>query len=101
MSELNVYIVLYWCSDKMFTIVKIMDSLDKAYSFICEQENQSFYQESKTYKMLYVESQSIIDNYSESQETNLGICYVKKNYMNYNFDKNKISEYIIIPKILE
>ena len=85
----------------MFSIVKILDSLDKAYLFICEQENQAFYQESKTYKMLSIESQSNINEYSNSSEQSLGICYVKKGYMDLNFDKNKISEFIIISKSLE
>jgi hypothetical protein len=85
----------------MFTIVKLLDSLDKAYSYICDQEKNAFYQESKSYKMLYIDSQSTINEYSNCSEKSLGICYVKKGYMDLNFDKNKISEYIIINKILE
>jgi hypothetical protein len=101
MSAMTIYIVMYYCGDKMFTIVKAMNSLDKAYSYICQQESNMFYQESKTYKLIYANSQLNIDQYSNSENSELGICCVNKGYMNLNFDKNKISEYIIIPKILE
>ena len=98
---MDIFVVLYYCSEKMFTIVKLMETLDKAYLYICEQEKKAFYQESKTYKMLYIDSQKNINDFSISSEQSLGICYVKKGYMNLNFDKNKISEYIIISKNLE
>ena len=84
--------------DKTFTI--IADVILRVFP-ASQQEKKAFYQESKTYKMLYIDSQKNINDYSISSEQSLGICYVKKGYMNLNFDKNKISEYIIISKNLE
>lgn len=101
MSKIDVYIVLYYCGDKMFNIVKVFNTLENAYIYICEQESNMYYQESKTYKMLSIDSQLSIDEYSNSVDTELGICYIKKGYMNLNLDKNKISEYIIISKSIE
>jgi hypothetical protein len=101
MTDQTVYIVLYYCSDKMFNIVKLMFSLEKAYSFICEQESKMFYQEYKKQKLLCIDSQQQINEHSNSSEESLGICFVKKNYMNLKFDMNKISEYIIVSKLIE
>lgn len=101
MTQNNVFVILYWVSDKMFNIVKIMDSLEKAYSFVCQQEKNMFYQESNNFKLLEIENQSQINEYSQNFEDQLGICFVKKGYMKLKFDKNKISDYIIISKEIE
>ena len=101
MSSKTVYVILYWVSDKMFNIVKIMDTLEKAYSFICEQERNMFYQESNNFKLIYIDNQSELNEYSLKLDDQLGVCFIKKGHMNLIFDKNNISDYIIIPKELE
>ena len=94
-----IYLVLYNYSDKNFSILKTMDSLEKAYGYICSQESNLFYDEPREFKLLEVEHQRSICEYNDVP---LAICYIQGGkYLSYDFDNDNVSQYIIVPMTIE
>jgi len=101
----TVFIVLYNSADNKYTISKIMSSLEKAYTYVSEQEKNMYYYENKECEMIEVEKQGDISDYKGTASTSdakmMGVCYIKKGYMKYNICFDNISDFIIIPKTIE
>lgn len=88
----NVFMILYNYREFDYSVVKIMNSLDKAYHYICCQENDEY----DKFKLICVtHPKQLIDKIDEDC---LNVCYITTN--NYNkFDLSKydnISSYVII-----
>ena len=93
MSQINeklVYMVLYHYGEKDYSVIKLMDSVEKAYNYICAQ--------SITNKINLVE---IDKNYDSSlfEDSCQHILYIKSGkYQHLELDDNEnISQYIIVP----
>ena len=94
MSQINekiVYMVLYRYGEKDYSVIKLMDSVEKAYNYICAQIIT-------TNKIKLVE---IDKNYDSSLlEYNCQhILYIKSGrylHLDLNYNEN-ISQYIIVP----
>jgi type III secretory pathway component EscV len=94
MSEINekiVYMVLYRYGEKDYSVVKLMDSVEKAYNYICAQTIT-------TNKIKLVE---IDKNYDSSQidDSCQNMLYIKSGkYLHLDLDDNEnILQYIIVP----
>lgn len=87
----NVFMILYNYRVNDYSVIKIMDSLDKAYNYICCQEKD--YDE---FKMIQITSQKQI---TENIDNNcLNICYIQNDkYVNWQLSKyENVSSYIIV-----
>lgn len=96
----TVYLVLYNYNDQNYSIIKTMNSIEKAYKYICFQEQGLYKNSDKDYTMLNVTQQSDISDYCEPNK--IGVCYVTiSNYWSIDLDNENISQYIIVPMTIE
>jgi hypothetical protein len=96
----TVYIVLFNYSGIHYSIVKTFTSLEKAYGFICKEESILFCDEEKKYRMLTITKQEEIDEYKDTSQ--MGICFAKQgNYSKFDLDTEYISQFIIVPQLVE
>jgi len=94
----NVFMVLYNYSDFDYSIIKIMETLDDAYKYICHNEDSNCLE----CKLITVSNPNEI--LKEIQSDCLNICYIlsgkynKFNLCGINF--GEISNYAIIPMVI-
>jgi hypothetical protein len=94
----TVYMVLYNYGDYNYSVMTIMEKLDAAYNYICEQE----YQEGVFEKFKMIEINHIKELQSNFTDEHIHICYISKNYIRYNLNGYAgISSYIIVPMKIE
>ena len=99
-KENNVYMVLFNYSEKDFSVIKIMDSLEKAFNYICLQEKAKHNHLKGGCKLVEINKKDDIN--FPYQEHHLNICFVKTKYHNLDiYDKSDISQYIIVPVKVE
>lgn len=92
----TVFMVLYNYSDCDYSIIKIMEKLDDAYNYICQQESNHF-DNPESFTMIEVfKTEDII---TKSVTEGLNICYILSGqYNKFNLcDYHNISQYAIIP----
>lgn len=99
MTELKgnyVYAILFNCSHKDYSLVIIMSTLDRAFRYICKEENATF-GSTKEIKMLRVNNQNDI-NFDYNDKYTI-VCYVSSGeYSNLNiWNRIDISQFIIVP----
>ena len=102
MSQLKgktVFMVLYNYSDCDYSIVKIMENLEEAYQYICEQEARSF-DKLNVFQMITINQ--IKDIQVHVDDEYLNICYISSGkYNKFNLcDYGSISSYVIIPMVI-
>jgi len=102
MSELKistVYMVLYNYSDKDYSVVKIMESLEKAFEYICLQE-QNGYLISKHCRLIEVKDKHQVDFPYDDDCVN--VCYVTTGkYTKLDiYNREDTSQYVIVPMIV-
>ena len=109
MSQLNshlpsikgktVYMILYNYGEYDYSIIKLMENLNQAYNYICEQESELMME----CKMIDVDNpndlkKKIINNY-------INICYISSGkYNKFNLCEEygtMISNYVIVPMIVD
>ena len=103
MSEVNsikgkqVYLVMYNYSDCDYSIIKIKETLDDAFNYICEEIGLR-----ENYRMIDV---SIPQNIQEKYvEDFINICYIssgKYNKFNLCSYFDLVSSYAIVPMVIE
>jgi hypothetical protein len=88
----KLFVILYNYQRSDYSLVKIMDSCDKAFDYICYQEKKSY---SKC-KMIKVKTMFDLDK--KICENSLNVCYIlNQNYNNFElFEYDNISSYVII-----
>lgn len=101
MSEIQgktVYMILFNYGDKDFSVIKIMDTLEKAYYYICKQHSYS-----NNIKMIEVNNPDELTNMCLENSDTLNVCFIKSGkYHKFELsDMMYISDYIIIPMIIE
>ena len=108
MAELKgntVYVVVYNYHGKDNSIIKIKSTLDDAYHYICEQENMMYSEagEEKNYTLLTITTQKDVDDYANNDENELAVCFVKtsSNIYKFDLDKPNMSQFMIIPQVIE
>ena len=101
MTELTgntVFMILFNYSDRDYSVIKIMNTLDKAYKYICQRENeQEHYNTKGGYTMVTLNKKDDID--FPYQEHRINVIYVKTGkYLQLDiFNRIDISQYIIVP----
>jgi hypothetical protein len=95
----DIYIVLYNYSDCDYSIVKIMETLDDAYKYICYQESNVFpYPLENVCKMIKVFRPDEIPE--KIVKDFINVCYLPSgNYIDFNVCQyENVSDYAIIQK---
>jgi hypothetical protein len=96
----TVYLVLYNYNDKNYSIIKTTSSVEKAYQYICLQEQGQYENDDKDYTMLKVTQQT--DIYSYCQPNKIAVCYIiSGKYLSIDLEHENISQYIIVPMTIE
>lgn len=93
----KVYTIFYNYGEYEYTLVKIFNSIEKAFCYITLQENTYFYENKNVYKMVEINSQKELDSYNSDNEC--AICFVSSGkYEKIKFiDTPNVSQYIIVP----
>jgi hypothetical protein len=99
MSQLKgntVYMIIYNYNDKDYSVIKIMDSLEKAFDYICSQE-QNGYLISKYCKLIEVKDKYQVDFPYDDDCVN--VCYVTTcKYTKLEiYNRADTSQYVIVP----
>lgn len=99
MSDLKgntVYMIIYNYNDKYYSVIKIMDTLEKAFNYICLQE-QNGYLISKKCKLIEVKDKYQIDYPYDDDYIN--VCYVTSGkYTKLDiYYREDTSQYVIVP----
>ena len=92
----TVFMVLYNYSDCDYSIVKIMDNLDNAYNYVCQQEAKQF----NEFQMITVSRPQ--DLQKHFVDKHLNICYISSGkYNKFNLcNYMSISSYAIISMVI-
>ncbi len=94
----TVYMVLYNYGDYDYSVITIMEQLEDAYNYICEQE----YQEGVFEKFKMIKINHIKELQSNFTDEHIHICYISTNYNRYNLKGYAgISSYVIVPMKIE
>jgi hypothetical protein len=96
-----VYMVLYNYNEGDFTLVKIMSTLEKAFKYICLQEEDKHNHLKGGCKMIDINKKDDIN--FPYQQYHLNVCFIKlKKYHNLDiYDRQDISQYIIVSMDIE
>ena len=102
MSQLKgktVFMVLYNYSDCDYSIVKIMDNLDDAYNYVCQQEAKQC-DKINEFQMITVSRPQDLQQHVVDEHLN--ICYISSgNYNKFNLcNYGSISSYAIVSMVI-
>ena len=95
----NVFMILYNYSDCDYSIVKIMDDLDNAYNYICQQEAKQCDKLNEFQMINVLRPQDVQQHFVDEH---LNICYISSgNYNKFNLcEYGSISSYAIVPMVI-
>jgi hypothetical protein len=102
MSQLKgktVYMIMYNYADCDYSVIKIMENLDDAFKYICDQETNM----EDLFDLLdLLEVNHKSELLQKSIEDDFHVCYIKSgNYSNFdlcNFEN--LSNYVIVPMVI-
>ena len=98
----KIFAVFYNYEECEYSLIKLFSEIEKAYCYVCFQENSNFYENQQNYKMIEINTQDDL-NVENLVEDELHVCFVKSGkYDKINvIDNQNVSQYIIAEMDLE